>query len=80
MPLGMEEIASRFGTHKATIEGENASLPRHVDLRLQFQQFVSVLDETLPDGRDKSLAMTALEEASMWCHKAIAKTGEVEII
>lgn len=28
--------------------------------------------ENLPDGREKSLAMTKLEEALMWANKSIA--------
>ena len=73
--LGLEEIKNRFGFHKGTIEGPNATAPRHADLRTRFIIFGGSLDERLPDGRSKSLAMTALEEASMWAHKAIAETA-----
>lgn len=75
MPLGREEIEHRFGTHRATVEGEEATLPKHQDLRAAFKQFASTLDVALGDSREKSLAMTALEEASMWSHKALAKTA-----
>lgn len=30
--IGREEIENRFGFHKATIEGENATLPKHRDV------------------------------------------------
>lgn len=73
--LGAAEIEHRFGFHKATIEGDTATKPKHVDLRVQFRDFVEYLDRTLPAGREKSLAMTAAEEASMWSHKALAKTA-----
>lgn len=71
--LGSTEIEHRFGFHKATIEGDNATLPRHRDTRLKFREFAEWLDEVLPDGRAKSVAFTELENASMWCHKAIAE-------
>lgn len=75
--LGSEEIEHRFGFHKATIEGTNATLPKHRDVRLKFREFAEFLDNLLPDGRAKSVAMTELENASMWSHKAIAETAPV---
>jgi hypothetical protein len=75
MPLGKDEIESRFGTHKATIEGAEATLPKHQTLRAQFKAFATYLDESMEDGREKDLAMKALEEASMWSHKATAKNA-----
>lgn len=73
--IGAAEIENRFGFHKGTIEGPNASAPRHRDLRLEFRKFAEMLDEVLPDGRAKSVAFTELENASMWSHKAIAETA-----
>jgi hypothetical protein len=75
--LGKDEIESRFGFHKATIEGANATAPMHAGLRNRFKHFASLLDDILEDGREKSIAMTCLEEASMWSHKAVAKTAPV---
>lgn len=71
--FGPEEIEHRFGFHKATVEGENATLPTHRDTRLLFREFAERLDEILPPGRAKSVAFTELENASMWSHKAIAE-------
>lgn len=70
--IGKEEIENRFGFHKATIEGANATAPDHLLLRQLFKQFAERLDEVLEDGRAKSVAFTHLEEASMWSHKGIA--------
>lgn len=70
--IGQEEIKSRFGFHKGTIEGPNATAPRHADLRREFVAFANLLDEALPDGREKALVMTKLQEASMWSHFGIA--------
>jgi hypothetical protein len=73
MALGKEEIEHRFGFHKATIEGANATLPMHRDVRIAFREFAEKLDELLPEGRAKSVAFTHLEDASMWTHKSIAE-------
>lgn len=71
--LGDHEIENRFGFHKGTIEGPNATAPRHAELRRGFTSFAKMLNEKLPDGRAKSCAMTALQEASMWSHFGIAE-------
>lgn len=71
--LGDENIENMFGFHKGTIEGPNATAPQHAELRRRFIAFATMLDDTLPDGRAKSLAFTELEAASMWAHKSIAE-------
>lgn len=73
--IGKEEIEKRFGFHKASIEGKEATLPRHSSLRILFKSVANELDKLLPESREKSLAFTALEEASMWSHKAIAQSA-----
>ena len=75
--IGKDEIEHRFGFHKATVEGENATLPKHRDTRLRFREFAAFLDEVLPEGRAKAVAFTELENASMWAHKAVAETAPV---
>lgn len=77
MPITPEEIEHRFGFHKATVEGANATLPKHRELRLAFREFAEMLEDVLPDGRAKSVAFTELENASMWSHKAIAELAPV---
>lgn len=71
--IGHEEIEHRFGFHKGTIEGPNATAPRHAELRVKFREFAEMLDEILPEGRSKSVSFTELESASMWAHKSIAE-------
>lgn len=73
MALTDDEIEHRFGFHKATIEGADATLPRHSQLRRAYKAFAKELNEVLPDGRAKSVAFTELENASMWSHKAVAE-------
>jgi hypothetical protein len=75
--LGRTEIENRFGFHKGTIEGPNATAPHHSGLRRVFMDFAAYLDSALPDGRTKAVAFTELETASMWAHKSIAETAPV---
>lgn len=75
--LGAQEIEHRFGFHKATVEGDNATLPMHRDVRVAFRNFAEFLDQVAPEGRAKSVMFTELENASMWAHKAIAETAPV---
>jgi hypothetical protein len=76
--IGKDEIENRFGLHKATIEGDNATLSDHALVRKLFKRFAERLDEILSDemprsGRiPKDIAFERLEEASMWAHKSIA--------
>lgn len=72
MAIGKQEIENRFGFHRGTVEGPNATAPRHAALRVKFREFAEHLDEVLPDVREKALAFTALQEASMWSHFVIA--------
>lgn len=78
MQLNREEIENRFGHHKATIEGPNPSAETHAVLRQLFKTMARKLDKTLPDGREKSIALTELESTSMWAHKALAKNQPLE--
>lgn len=71
--LGWEEIRNRFGYHKPTEENRHD----HIALRRDYRSFAEMLDQVLPPGRAKACALTALEEASMWSHKAIAELAPV---
>lgn len=73
--LSKGEIEHRFGFHKGTVDGPNATAPLHRELRLKFREFGEFLEEVLPDGRAKAVAFTELENASMWSHKAVAETA-----
>lgn len=72
LPISDSDIQNRFGFHKATIEGPESSTALHAQLRREFMSFATLLNNNLERSREASLAFTALEEASMWAHKAIA--------
>ena len=71
--VGDDELWNRFGFHKGTEE----TIPQHSHLRGAFLAFAIMLDDALPPGRAKSVALTELENTSMWAHKAIAEQAPV---
>ena len=52
-------------------------LPRQLDkyskIRDKAKELAYLIDELVPDSREKSLAMTKLEECSMWANAGIAR-------
>jgi hypothetical protein len=63
------EIDRRFDYHMPTSTKE----PQHDAVRDQFKTTATVLAAMLPEGREKALAMTHLEEAMFWANAAIAR-------
>ena len=70
-PRGIDptELANRFGFHPATDE----TGPKHAGVRGECQNLAFALNALVPDGREKSLAITALEECMMWANAGIAR-------
>lgn len=50
---------------------------RMTDLRKGFTQLVHAIDSHCPNSREKSLAITKLEESKMWANRAIAANEEM---
>lgn len=71
MSIDMAEIERRFTYHRP----EGDKVEGHGDIRLWYKEFAKDLG-VLPEGREKSLAYTALEESSFWAHAAIAREGK----
>lgn len=42
-------------------------------IREKAKELAYMIDELVPDSREKSLAMTKLEECSMWANAGIAR-------
>ena len=63
-----EDLENRIGFHKATEETQ----PMHKWTRELFLEVATALNDKLPEGREKSLAFTALQEAAMWSNASIA--------
>ena len=67
--VGKEELDKRF-TYHAPKPGQ---VQRYIEIREMAKAFAEVIDSLCPDSREKSLAMTKLEEAGMWANAAIAR-------
>lgn len=68
MPLGKQKINRRFPAH---IPLEEADVLRRDSYSSLYREFASYLDDTLSDGRLKSLALTKLEESHTYTIKAV---------
>jgi hypothetical protein len=68
------EINKRFDHHPP---GERKT-PIHTEVRAAFKELAEVLADSLPESREKSLAITALEESGFWAQAAVARNIEEE--
>lgn len=64
-----EQIEKAFTYHRPT-EGQPE---KYGLLRDTAKAFAYLIDELVPAGREKSLAMTKLEETVMWANAGIAR-------
>ncbi|MCK9495224.1 MAG: hypothetical protein M0R75_06975 [Dehalococcoidia bacterium] len=62
------DLDYRFGFHPAAPD----TGPKHDRIRAAAREFAEVINEVAPDSRQKSLAVTALEESMHWANAAIA--------
>lgn len=66
--ISLPEIDRRFDYHAPS----GIAKSMHDRLRTESKSFAGFL-LGLPEGREKSLAYTAFEEATFWAHAAIAR-------
>lgn len=72
--LSHEELEERFRYHSLTPQQRMAiNAVRDTTMGLAV-----ILNQRLPESREKSLAMTKLEECAMWANKAVALPKEEE--
>jgi hypothetical protein len=67
--IGEKDLTNRFTHHPP--KGDQAF--RYGEIRNRAHAVASLIDEMCPDGREKSLAITHLEQAVMWANAAIAR-------
>lgn len=71
--MAPEDIANRFAFHPATTQEKR---DEHTSIRQTCRRLADELNERLPEGREKSVAITKLEEVMFWANAAIARQGE----
>ena len=64
-----ERIENTYIYHPA----DSAQEKKYSRIRPKAKELAYIIDEECPDSREKSLAMTKLEEASMWANASIAR-------
>ena len=65
----MSEIEKRFTYH-----APKADQPvRYEAIRKDAREFAELISDLCPESRDKSLALTKLDEAVMWANASIAR-------
>lgn len=72
--MDTNELHNRFDYHPPKGQG---TINAHADMRNMCKNVADVLNQMLPDGREKSLAITHLEEVMMWSNAAIARHGGI---
>lgn len=68
------DIENRFSAHVA----DRNMVGSMAMIRRACAQAAERIDTFCPDGREKSLAMTKLEEAMFWSNAAIAREGAID--
>ena len=63
------DLLNRF-TYHAPKEGQPK---KYEAIRAKALELAELLNELCPDSREKSLAVTALEESTMWANASIAR-------
>lgn len=64
-----KRIEDAYNYHSA----DSAQEEKYRRIRDKAKEFAYLIDEECPDSREKSLAMTKLEEASMWANASVAR-------
>ena len=67
--IGESDLANRFTYHAP--KGDQAT--RYETIRDRAHDYAATINELAPDSREKSLALTHLEDAVMWANAAIAR-------
>lgn len=71
--MSLEELANRFDFHPATTPQRQAA---HQSVREDCHELAVALNDVLPEGREKSLAITNLEQVMFWANAALARQEE----
>lgn len=68
--MNKADIAHRFAFHAATTQERK---DEHTSARQILRRAADDLNQLVPEGREKAIVMTKLEEAMMWANAGIAR-------
>lgn len=68
--MDTQDLEVRFAFHPANTEEKRNE---HTSVRQHCLDLALWINEKVPDGREKSLAITHLEEVMLWSNAAIAR-------
>lgn len=66
------DIDNRFSFHRAP---DTEKFMAHGSIRESCRALADKLNESLPEGREKSLAITHLEEVMFWGNAALSRSN-----
>jgi len=72
MAIDQDEITKRFTYHTPS----PADVATMCEIRRRARTLARYIAENTPSSREQSLAMTKLEEASMWANAGLARNGQ----
>ncbi|MGH3349297.1 MAG: DUF7681 family protein [Nocardioides sp.] len=67
------DIEHRFAFHAASTQEKR---DEHTSVRQNCRALADFINENVPEGREKALAITHLEEVMFWGNAAIARAGD----
>lgn len=68
--MDKQDIEKRFTYHPPKITNDYDPF---LLVRTQAKNFAALINDLVPEGREKSLAITKLEEVVMWANAGIAR-------
>lgn len=71
--MAPEDLTNRFSFHPANSDEKRQA---HEDVRAMCLSLAHELNDRVPEGREKSLAITHLEEVMFWSNAAIARSAK----
>jgi hypothetical protein len=70
MAIAKEEIDNRFTYHAPKL----GQAELYQDIREKAKELAYLIESVVPDGREKALAFTNLEQAVFWANAGIARS------